>query len=233
MARDVDLLTDLSLHHVMTREQIIRLGYFESVSRANARLFKLRHAGLVRLVQPTDFVTSRSHLYTASQKAAQMLDNRVARVLEARSFTPRFIDHSLATVDLKCELRRLGMTAWRAETQVRHTYEVRTGTTRRVEDLRPDGLAFFGDRLVFVEVDRGHTSRPRIKAKLELYQSYLARGVFGTTYSTHSFHLLVTTTGSLRKRHLIQSKPKGLHFGLSIRTHEEIRSFTTIAEVLS
>jgi len=232
MERDRLLLNDLALHHLMTRVQITSLGYFPSASRASARLVKLQRAGLIRQVQPSPFIVSKEHLYVVAKGAMSVLDSRIARLLVARSFTPRFIDHALATVNLRCTLLRLGLEAWWAEPQIRHTYEVRIGSRSRVEDFRPDGLALIDGLYIFVEVDRGNTSLPRFIAKLSSYSAYLDRVLFAQTYPAEAFTLLVSATGHLRKRHLLAALPKSLRFPVFVTTESEVKQATSLAEVL-
>lgn len=232
MDRDRAFLTDLGLHHVMTRAQVVGLGYFTSTSRANARLLQLRQARLLRRIEPSALIAAREHLYAVGRPAEAVLDTRVARLLAARSFTPRFIDHALATVNLRIALKRLGMTRWWAEPQVRHTYEVRVGASVRTEDFRPDGLALIGGLFAYVEVDRGNASRARIAAKFTSYRAYHERGLFAATFGAPSFAVLIATTGRLRKRHLLEAVPASLPFPVAVATEADINAAASFQEVV-
>lgn len=229
--RDRMLLNDVALHHVMTREQIVGLGYFASLQRANARLLMLRKAGLLNLVRLNPSVETRQHLYAVSRSAIDFLDARIGSLLAARSITPRHVDHSLAVVDIRIKLLGLGMASWLAEPQVRHRYSIASGSQTRTEDFRPDGLARFHNDLVFVEADRGNVSLSRMKLKLASYASYSKRGAMKATYGVNAARLLIVTTGSLRKSHLIRIVHLAGPFSVGLETYHSLAARQTIDEV--
>ncbi len=216
-ARDRRLIEDIVLHHVMTSQQTVALGYFSSLSRANRRLLTLVRAGLLERVTVNASFQARKALYRASKHARGSIDQRVATLLARRRCSPLQLDHSLAAVDVRIKLRDLRMDRWLAEPQCRHKYTIQRGSLTQAEDFRPDGVATFREWLVFVEVDRGTVSLARFKAKLDGYATYVRSGVLVETYGQVQPVLLVVTTGALRQRHLMHSLPS--KFPMPARIH--------------
>lgn len=229
--RDRKLLANIALHQVMTREQIVKLGYFTSVQRANARLLELRKVGLLRTVRLNPSLETRQFLYAVAGPARDFLDSRVVALLSARSFTPRHVDHALAVVDVRIALQTLGMDRWLPEPQVRHRYQIREGSIRRTEDFRPDGLAMIDGKLVFVEVDRGHVSMPRMKLKLETYRGYVRHGVFKAIYGQEKAFLLIVTSAKIRKRRIGHQINSASPVVVAVETFDSISRATSLSEI--
>jgi len=227
-SRDRSLLEDIALHHVMSRDQVVRLGYFGSVQRANARLLALRRAKLLALIAPELGLELRQHLYHVTRKAAPWLQPRIASLVTARRETPQFIEHALGIVHVRIELQRLGLLRWLAEPQIRHRYETSSSGVRRLEDFRPDGLAVLPSGHWFIELDRGHVSLTRMRERLNAYERYVRSGLFGTVYSSESANLLIVTTGRLRSSHLQRLVPCAPGLTVRIMGMEELRRLTTL-----
>ena len=215
----------------MTREQVVKLGYFTSMQRANARLLLMRNAGLLHLVRLNPSLDTRQHLYSVARSATDFLDSKIASLLTARSVTPRHVDHALATVNMRIELMRLGMTRWLPEPQIRHRYSRNAGVSTRIEEFRPDGLAKFGSDCVFVEIDRGHVSSPRMKVKLGTYRAYVRHGPFKATYEQDQATLLIVTTGRIRKRHIERHLSAASPVAVAVETFESLSRISSLAEV--
>ena len=94
--RDIQLVRDLALSRVLSRDQAIELGYFNSLTRANARLLGLIRHGLARRVG-TPF--HAQGIYAVGRNAPGILDGQVSRVAESRLGDVRFLRHSLAVTD--------------------------------------------------------------------------------------------------------------------------------------
>ncbi|MBX7135772.1 MAG: replication-relaxation family protein [Fimbriimonadaceae bacterium] len=209
--RDFRLLRDLLLSHVLARDQILELGYFGSLTRANTRLRELCHAGLARRL-PVPYY--RQSLYSGTKRAAELMDRNIARLVEGRSATPRFIQHSLATTSVRVALCRRTSAEWRFEQQL-----WRKLPALGVE-VRPDGLLITSTR-TFIEIDLGHASANKYKEKLESYGVLARSGLCGELYGFESFRLLTVTTGALRARHLRQLQPYEAGFDHLVQTFEE------------
>jgi hypothetical protein len=229
--RDCRLIEDIALHHLMTREQIVTLGYFTSISRANRRLLTLVKSGYLERIRVNSAAEPRKALYRASQTASAAIDPRVTALLSSRRVSAMQLDHSLAVVDARIKLKTLGMDRWLAEPQCRHQYTVSQGLRRVSEDVRPDGVARFGDRLLFVEVDRGNVSLSRIKAKLQAYATYQRSGMLNETYGPIDPAILIITTATLRKRNIAGVIPHNVPFPIYVHTVTGFRACTTLSEV--
>jgi hypothetical protein len=226
--RDIQLLETIALHGVLTRDQTMSLGFFGSIPRANARLCPLTKNKLLGRVCFAASMSLRQSVYFATKRAGLFIEPRVAELLLGRKNTPRFIEHSLAVADVRIALESLGALSWFHECQVRHRYSL---GNRKTEEFRPDALTCFGRDYLFVEVDRGHTSRGKLIEKFKAYDRYASLGLFQQTYDQPSFRLLVVTTGQARCRsiHTLGSMAKTTVHVVSFSHLQTVRS---IGEVI-
>lgn len=203
--RDVRLLRDLALSHVLARDQTIALGYFGSVTRANARLKGLRDLGLATALDTPFFAQT---LYAALPRSAEVVGERVAPLAAARTGSPRFLQHALAVTNVRLMLLGKGATGWRFEPQLRAGF--RHGG--KDHEVRPDGLAALGGWPVAVEVDLGHVAPAKFLAKLRAYEAFAISGEC-RRWGSDTFSLLVVTTGRLRAARLSRLlDPSGFSF---------------------
>ncbi|MEI7576411.1 MAG: replication-relaxation family protein [Armatimonadota bacterium] len=194
--RDISLVKDVSLSHVLSRNQVINLGYFSTVTRANTRLRELVKLGyLAKLATP--FMTQ--HLYVPGKKAPEIVDYRIANLIRNRGESPRFIQHALNTTNVRISLIAKGATDWRFEQQL----------WRKLEGLevRPDGLAITTKLPMFIEIDLGHVSPQKFKSKLLSYEALAVSGQCQSLYGFDKFRLLTITTGSKRAKSLSRLLP--------------------------
>lgn len=210
--RDVRLLRDLSLSHVLSRDQTIALGYFGSVTRANTRLRGLRSLGLVRALDTPFFAQS---LYSVLPRASGVVGERLAALTAARTGSPRFLQHALAVTNCRIALLAKGAEGWRFEQQARSAF--RCGV--REHEVRPDGLALVGGRPVAVEADLGHVSPAKFLEKLRSYEAFALSGAC-RAWGDSSFTLLVVTTGRLRAARLSRLLPPDPGFAFACKPHD-------------
>ncbi|MBS1702865.1 MAG: replication-relaxation family protein [Armatimonadetes bacterium] len=192
--RDVRLVRDVALSGVLCRSQVVRLGYFSSVSRANRRLRALCGEGMLK---PVDTPFHARRLYVPGLAAVSVLGDEVARLVSHRSGTPRFLQHALAVTELRIGLADADR-KWRFEGQARHRFAF----GKREHDLRPDGLLLSESGAMFVEADLGHVSLPRFARRFEGYRAYFGGGSFASVYGSRKHRILVVTTGELRRSHV-------------------------------
>ena len=228
--RDRALLEDIGLHQVMSRNQILHLGYFGSIQRTNARLLTLVRAGLVRRVNLGSVAESSQSVYTVSKAAGPWIESRIAKLVDSRSARPKHLEHSLHIIDVRLNLARLGMTKWLPEVQIRHQYSLSSNATR-TEEFRPDGLAIFGSEFLFLEVDLGNVSLPRFKEKFDSFEKYVRLGVFTQTYNLPSFSVLVVTTGGIRANGIRSKVPKGSWIDFKVCTFKQLSAAKSVQEV--
>ncbi len=212
-ARDVKLVGDLALSHILSRDQILELGYFSSICRLNTRLKELSAIQLVRKLETPFFSQS---LYMAGHLASEIVSVQVSKLLESRSNSPRFVRHALSVSSVRIALCRKGGD-WRFEQQLWRQLEA-----KKPIEIRPDGLILATSLPVFVEVDLGHVNPSKFKEKLQGYKALAESGNCHDLYGFSSFRLLTVTTGTLRSRHLRKTLPTNPGFEFLCQTFEEI-----------
>lgn len=188
--RDVALIRDLTLSHILSRDQILDLGYFGSVTRANTRLRGLVALELVKRLSTPFFGQG---LYIATKRSAELVGENISPLLKSRFDSPRFVQHALAVTNCRVALTGKSGGEWRFEQQL----------WRKLDrhEVRPDGL-ILASLPTFVEVDMGHVSAAKFKAKLAGYRAIADSATCQTLYGFPSFRLLTITSGPLRARHL-------------------------------
>jgi hypothetical protein len=193
----------MALSHVLSRNQLLDLKYFSTVTRVNSRLRGLINEGLVKRLETPFFSQS---LYMAAPAASEVVGLKIGPLLASRSGTPRFLQHALSVTNTRIALMRKGASAWRFEQQLKADF-ISGGKTLEV---RPDGLAMFRDKgLLAVEVDLGHVNPAKFAEKLRAYDAFIATGECERAWGESTFRLLTLTTGSLRAKHLARSLPSG------------------------
>lgn len=211
--RDLRLIRDVCLSHVMSRDQILALGYFTSVSRANRRLSALASAHYLKILQ-LPFKLQR--LYVSGTKSPNVVGPRIASVIRGREGTPRFLQHSLAVTEIR--IANLDIDSeWRFEVQVRDQF--RFGP--RIVEVRPDGAILSDSSVQFVEADLGNVSTAKFAAKIGGYSRYLKSDRYWSSYGDRASSVLIVTTGSRRMQHLHAILPNR-ETCFEIRTFEEI-----------
>lgn len=211
--RDRIIVRDVALSIVLSRDHFIRLGYFSSVTRANTRLRELTKLGLVQRLETPFFAQS---LYGAGPKATDVLEGHVGRLTQARTASPRFIQHALNVADVRIALTNRSHAEWRHE---QFLWRTLPGLER--QEVRPDGL-LLAKVPIFVEVDLGNVSLAKFRAKLLSYRALALSGSCEQLYGFADFRLLVVTTGSLRSRHLSRQLPNPPGFELLVQTFGDL-----------
>lgn len=213
--RDISVIRDLALSHVLSRDQILALRHFTSVTRANTRLRGLARHKLVRRIETPFFGQS---LYSVGCKAVEILGPRLGAMVAARTDSPRFIQHALYTTNVRIELTQRGSTGWRYEQQLRAHFNFQG----KAFEVRPDGLALMPSCPTAIEVDLGHVSPLKFQAKLAAYHSFVRSGESKRQWSLPTFRLLTLTTGSKRAAHLSQLVPANPAFDFLCVPFEEL-----------
>lgn len=211
--RDIRLLRDLALSHVLSRDQFLHLGYFNSITRVNTRLRELGSLGMVRRLESPFFGQG---LYIASKQAAEVVGERISSLIDGRTSSPRFVQHAMSVTNVRIALQRKSRAEWRFEQQLWRKIR----GSKNIE-VRPDGL-LMASLPIFIEVDMGHVSAPRFKEKLCSYQELSTSGQCQSLYGFSQFRVLTVTTGQLRARHLRRLQPSHAGFELLVQTFEEV-----------
>lgn len=211
--RDIRLVRDIALSHVLSRDQILSL-YFGSVTRANTRLRELAKIQLVRRLETPFFSQS---LYTTGRRAEEVVGNRIAPLLRRRLDSPRFLQHALSVTNARIELTRRFEGEWRFEQQSRATF-----IHQKAWDVRPDGVLLTRNVPILLEVDMGHVGAPSFLLKLKGYRAYLQSGKFERTYACKTFRLLTLTKGTARAHRLSRLLPPESAFEFVVQTFDEL-----------
>ena len=192
--RDLRLVRDIALSRIASRDQIIKLGYFGSVTRANTRLRLLADVKFLSICATPYF---RQQLYAVGLGAKDVVGEKIANAI-SKSESPRFVQHALAVNDVRIALAKQGFGDWRFEPQLRHSF-LHAG---RRSEIRPDGLVK-DDRLpIIVEVDLGHVAPKKFAEKIRAYEAFMDSGEARHLWHAERFKVLTITTGGLRKSHL-------------------------------
>lgn len=211
--RDIGVVRDIALSHVLSRDQILRLDYFGSITRVNTRLRQLTSIGLIARLDTPFFGQS---LYMATKRAAEVVGETISPLIEGRTSSPRFIQHALQVTNVRLALLKKGEGDWRFEQQlwrkVQGTYSY---------EVRPDGL-FLAGSPIFIEVDMGHAGLPRFKEKLLGYRGLATSDQCNDLYGFPDFKLLTITTGNLRATHLRRALPPDAGFEYLVKTFGEV-----------
>jgi hypothetical protein len=213
--RDRRLVFEIAMSHVLSRDQILELGLFSSVTRVNTRLRVLRELGLVRLLETPYFNGS---LYVPGVNAPEVLSGRVAGLIANRQPSPRFLRHALCVTNIRLALQAKGATEWKFEPVLWRTFE----SGGRKLEVRPDGMAITRKGALLIECDLGHVSPQKLASKLLAYQEFQKGGHTRRLYGHDTFNLLIVTTGSLRASRLRELAPSGCSYGLVVQTFEEL-----------
>jgi hypothetical protein len=212
-ARDVSLIKDLALSHVMSRDQILQLGYFGSITRLNTRLRGLMALGCIKRLETPFFSQS---LYAVDRKANVLVGENIAPLLAHRADSPRFIQHALNVTNVRIHLKSKGLDAWRFEQQLWRTLPGRRGT-----EIRPDGMVLKGTQPMFIEIDLGTVAASKMRQKFAAY-NLLALAHVHELYGSDSLRLLVVTTNETRAANLRRLLPEKSAFPCLIQTFDQL-----------
>lgn len=213
--RDKDLVFEIAMSHVLSRDQILALGLFNSVTRVNTRMRVLRELGLLRNLETPFF---RGSLYGPGPNASEVLTGRAAGLIANRQPSPRFLRHALATTEIRLALKSKGASNWQYEPMLWRVFE-HAGKTL---EIRPDGMAMSVKGPILVECDMGHVSPQKLGEKLKNYHQFASGGHAKRLYQIDSFNLLIVTTGKLRATHLRDLEPDRCSYGFLVQTFEEL-----------
>ena len=199
--RDVKLVKDIALSHVLSRDQIMQLGYFSTVTRINTRLRELCQIRLVRRIETPFFGQA---LYAAGKRAGNVVGERIGPIIAARGDSPRFLQHALQVTNTRIALMARGATAWRFEQQLWTTFEYQG----KDYQVRPDGLAILTTGATAIEVDLGNVAPEKFATKLKAYNAFVASGVCESLWNVPTFRILTVTTTKPRALRLSRALPE-------------------------
>lgn len=212
--RDIRLIRDIALSHVVCRDQLVKLGYFSSVTRCNTRLRELAAESYIKKLE-TSF--QAQSLYAIGRKAKSVVGERIAKIIDKRSPSPRFVQHALTVTNLRIALLGIFGGDWRFEQQTRVQF-----TYFGLQEIRPDGVLLTKSLPILIEADLGHVSQSKFTAKLNAYKAFVESGQCERVYKTATFRLLTQTTSQTRASHLRRLLPQNAGFEFLVLTNEEL-----------
>lgn len=233
-SRDQRVLAETFLSKVVRRDDLIDFGYFSSVPRCNARLLALRSEGLLKARTELGGMELRATLYHCTSKgvriAAEVLDISQDEAIEIHRSGIRelAIKHALRCNDLRSRFLKelsdcddLRLESWSQELLCHHEFQV----SGKSVVIKPDGLATLSSSCgvcqLFIEVDLGNASIPKIREKLLRYQIYTSSGAFTDAYESANFKVLLVTTDERRLAHLQRISVSG---ALTLTTWKRLAS---------
>jgi len=212
--RDVRLVRDIALSHVLSRDQVLALGYFSTVTRANTRIRGLVAEGFLKRLETPYY---RQSLYVAGAIAKQIVGERIAETLRGRPGSPRFLQHSLAVTGVRAALQGPGK-KWRFELQVSCGFQF----AGRDLEIRPDGAIVDTEGVTLVEVDMGHVTPSKYKEKLRTFDAFIRSGACMHHWGVSEFRVLTVTTGQARATSLAKLLPKQCAFSHVCTTFRDL-----------
>lgn len=212
--RDRKVIGEVARYGAISRCQLMELGFFGSISRANRRLRLLVDGKFLRRTFVATGPQQNSTIYVLGPIGAEVASEDCSFDLVEmkrhglRSPERMYLEHHLGVVSVRLTAMRattgLRLVRFVAEPDCRHEYEVvvRGNSIKRL--MKPDALAFFdqGNLVlsVFIEYDRGNTSLPQMASLFGRYESYWTETAFQSAYETDvPFTVAVVTTAGRRR----------------------------------
>lgn len=212
--RDKQILEQMFRFRLLSRDQIMALAPFNSLTRANTRLAKLVRAKLLGR-KHTPVIPGRGgaqSLYHLAPGSTAILSadpgTIIAQSRQASRWDLRQIEHVITSnqvlVDFLSAINRLPETqlvSFRTEPELRRAF--------LEQPLVPDGWFTWteqGKRFnCFIEVDLAHEGLTQWRKKILDYLTYAESGLHQEMFSFRSFRVLVVAEGSRRLENLRKS----------------------------
>ena len=194
--RDKAVLREMDRLGAVTREQLMRLRFFSSKTRANERLRKLTVAGYLTARRQPLSVGGPRLVYLPGRLMTEGRDTR-ARLTKASDL---FLSHQLGLGDIRLAFEQhTALSSWVPE-----------------KDLADLSLGLIPDAYVeyavasltycaFVEYDRGTETLGRFGRKVQRYSDLAYSGRFERAFRRRFFRVLVVTDSDGRLRTLSQA----------------------------
>ncbi|MBA3914241.1 MAG: replication-relaxation family protein [Acidobacteriales bacterium] len=200
-ARDHQLLSELTFHKLLNREQVKVAAGFSSTTSVNIRLLKLTHAGFLRRFFLPTRAGGRAAVYALSAKGAALAGysgRLIQRTRDALLIGDLFVTHQLSINDEFLQLRCRALPGG-ARLKRQRNFSVPLAASC---PLIPDGYFEIETsekvQSLFFEVDLG-TEPLRVWArKVELYVKLAVSGEFESLFGQPRFRVLVAASSERR-----------------------------------
>jgi len=203
--RDREVVAAVADFQVLTRLQFIRLGYFGSKTRANARLASLVRFGYLSRQSLPALAGTTQALYFVGPRAASLLDKPAELVRQQRTRLKRvaelFLEHQLRLNDVRLAFAtrsELKTESWLTDTTLR---ERQLGL---IPDAYVEYICAGKSFSAFVELDRGTETLARWQGKTKAYLQVALSGRYQAAFGRRYFRVLVVALTAARLEHLRQ-----------------------------
>lgn len=237
--RDRHLVQVVALSGAASRSQIMGLGFFESVSRANRRLRYLFDARYLRRTQLATGANSLETVYVLGPNGvpivAELAAMERAELLRHASRQPErsYLEHHLGVLSLRLMVNRPSVEGLRpiqflTEPECRHEYRIVRGSKSIRRLIKPDAYVEIGSGQAsshfFLEFDRGNCSIRQMKGVFDRYGCYARDGAFGSVYGHGSFEVLVVTTAGKRRIAHLAAVARDCGVAVRFATMQDVRT---------
>lgn len=216
--RDLWLFNALSLLRIMDRRQAALIAGFNSTTRTNERLLKLRRKGLLKRFFFVSAAGGKRAIYCLSKKGAELIGvpaNAIQRPSDSFLIGDKFVAHQLAVNEVYCAIQT-------GFGNMRLSFRIKKFSKPISENipLIPDAYIYINldlkDHPVFLEVDLGTEALSVWNKKIEGYLKLAASGEFERIFLQPRFAVLVVTDSEKRmlslKSHIRKSTSKIFYF---------------------
>lgn len=225
--RDLQVFREGSVLRIFGRDDAACLAGFNSVTRTNARLLQLVHAGLLNRFFLATERGGRKCLYTLTPKgalAAQVSFTGIQRKKDSVLIGDKFVEHqlhiNLIYLTLKYPTTRdpnLSLLSWR-------TFRERISSAAPIIPDAYFELSFNDQPLCcFLEVDLGGESSKIWKTKIESYLRLAISGEYERRFKRPQFRVLIVANSEKRVRSLRVAVSKHTDKIFRLSTFEDIK----------
>ena len=217
--RDFWLFNTLSVLRIVDKQQAALLAGFNSSSRVNQRLLKLRQAGLLKRFFFVSAAGGKKAIYCLTKNSADLIGvrlNAIHRPSDSFLIGDKFVAHQLCINDVYC-----------AVAIRRHSTDPQAAGFRLFSKpvstsipLVPDAYFEINTesfiRPMFLEVDLGTERLSIWNEKIKQYLNLATSGEFERLFARPRFSVLVVTTSERRmhslREHIRKITPKLFYF---------------------
>jgi hypothetical protein len=202
-ARDRRLLAELTVMRVVDRELTKVVAGFQSTTRANARLLKLTHAGLLNRFFVGSIAAGRKAIYTQTAKGAAVIGAPFRGITRRYGKTlvgDLFVAHQTQINEIYATVKHRTLPTGSSFIRSRTFTEPLTEANRLIPDGYFELQTPGGIRSAFLEVDLGSETLKIWEQKIRSYLQIAVSGEFTRLFRQPQFRVLVVANSERRQR---------------------------------
>jgi len=203
--RDLRLLHALSTLRIVDRPQACVISGFNSTTRVNARLLKLRQAGFLKRFFFVSQLGGKKAIYCLSKKGSELIgvpSNAIQRPSDSFLIGDKFVAHQLAINQVYCAAHFQNRANGASVQNWRTFTEAISPSSPIIPDAYFEIHSNETVRPMFLEVDLGTEGLPVWNKKINEYLSLAATGEFERIFQKPRFAVAVVTTSEKRMHSL-------------------------------